>query len=220
MYISHKHKFVFLRVPKTASSSLSEFFIRNLNDPDAIHTPVDDTNIKEKNLPKGLMQKYKDDFGYFHLTLQQIYEEGILTEEQIREYRIVAIMREPIDRHLSFYHFYRKWEGRGQPSSNELERMSKDGYFHKHKNSKILQSDFLKLQGEVVGEYLPYDDFEAKVMNIMSDLGVDVKHQLPKHKSGFRKTSDNGLMSDKVLSAIKQHFKEDFDLYEAIHETN
>ena len=45
MYVSHKYKLIFLRTPKTASSSLSEFFIKNIPDPDAIYTLVEDSNI-------------------------------------------------------------------------------------------------------------------------------------------------------------------------------
>ena len=45
MFISPKYKFIFLRVPKTASTSLSEFFIRNVDDPDAIYTEVEDSKI-------------------------------------------------------------------------------------------------------------------------------------------------------------------------------
>jgi hypothetical protein len=216
MYISHKHKFAFLRVPKTASSSLSEFFIRNIDDPDAIYTEVDDIKLPARNLPHGIKEKYKQDYAYFHLTLDQIYDEGLITADQIRSYKIIAIMREPIDRHLSFYHFYRKWESKGKPSKKELEQMAGGGYFTKHKNSMIPQSDFLTFRGELVGEYIPYDNFEPRVNEILTDMGIEVKHPMPKHKSGFRKSPSFDLIDEAMQRAIKNRFSRDFEIYRSL----
>ena len=218
MYISHKHKLIFLRVPKTASSSLSEFLIRNLNDPDAIHTPVDDTNIRHANLPKGLLHKYKNDFSYFHLTLQQIYDEGIVTKEQVNTYKKIAVLREPIDRHLSFYHFYRRWDGnrKADPSLEEFKSFIPNGYFQRHENSKIKQSDFLRFNGQIVGDYWLYKNFEEKLYTLMDELSVKITHELPKHKSGFRKPVEVELVDDEMRDLIKAYYREDFEIYERL----
>ena len=83
MYLSHKYKFLFLRTPKTASSSLSDFFIRNIDDPDAIYTEVEDSGLVG-TLSEEIVSRYRP-YAFYHFTVQQLINEGVLTEEQARE---------------------------------------------------------------------------------------------------------------------------------------
>lgn len=217
MYISHKYRFIFLRTPKTASSSLSEFFIRNIPDENAVYTPVDDTKIKG-TLNGGYIDKYKKNFKYFHFTLEDLIKEKIITEEQARTYKSFAVLRDPIDRQKSFYYFYKRWKNRQVPPSLEdYKALTPDGFFSGEPNSGIPQTDFLTLNGEVVGEYWLYENLSTHLNRFMSDINVPIKFPLLKHKSNFRKNRNNEIQFDEIsLNKIKSRFKKDFELYNEI----
>ena len=120
MYISHKYKFVFLRTPKTGSSSLSDFFIKNIDDPSAVYTDVPDSNTKG-TVPFDVIRKYLP-HNHYHMGISHLIHEGLLTEAQAREYNVFSVLRDPLDRAKSFYYFYRKWRDVGTPASIEQYR--------------------------------------------------------------------------------------------------
>lgn len=225
MYISPKYQFIFLRTPKTASSSLSEFFIKNIPDPQAIYTPVEDSNLRG-TIHDSIINKYKRDFKFYHFTLDDMVRENIITEQQARTYKSFAVIRDPIDRQKSFYYFYKKWKGKGKPASlDQYKSWAPNGTFTGEPNSAIRQTDFLSLKGEMIGTYWLYENLNAEVENFMRSINVPIVHALPNHKSNFRKNrSDEIKFDQESLQKIKKAFGKDFDVYnelkEKISETN
>lgn len=219
MYISHKYKFIFLRTPKTASSSLSEFFIKNIPDPHAVYTPVEDSKI-QGTLSTGLIQKYKNNFKYYHFTLEDLVKEKIITPEQASSYKSIAVLRDPADRQKSFYYFYKKWKGRAkQPSLEEYKVWAPNGTFLNEPNSSIRQTDFLSLQGKIVGEYWLYENLHHELSKFMKSINVQVIHPLPSHKSNFRKNRSNEIQFDEdAMNKLLEVFGEDFKLYNELKE--
>lgn len=222
MYLSHKYKFLFLRTPKTASSSLSDFFIRNIDDPDAIYTEVEDSRLPG-TLDESVVSKYRP-YAFYHFTLQQLVDEQVLTREQAEEYNCFALLRDPIDRAKSFYYFYKKFRSPNtSPSIHEYKAWTNNGVFTHDRNSGILQTSLLKLRGKPVGRYWLYEDLEKELFDFMYGLQIEVKHPLPKHKTDTRKSKKTEIEFDEQsLNEIKAHFKEDFDLYNKLkgNETN
>lgn len=219
MYLSHKYKFLFLRTPKTASSSLSEFFIRNIPDPDAIYTHIEDSKMLG-TLDPAISEKYHKDWQLFHLTVELLIKEGILTLEQAKEYKIVNVLRNPFDRQKSFYYFYKKWWQPRTPGTDEE-------YLHwtfDHRpelrdefNSGLKQTSFSKYNGETLGEYWLYEDLEKELNNFMDELGLEITSPLPNHKAGFRKNKDQEFVfSQRSIDRIRHHFKEDCETYERL----
>lgn len=219
MYISHKYKFIFLRSPKTASSSLSEFFIKNIDDPNAVYTPVDDTNIKG-NLDKSIVDKYRKNNKFFHFTLQDLLNENVITYEMIDEYKCFSVLRNPIDRQKSAYYFRKKYNRMRPPSLQDYKQITKNlTTFNKSPLTGMQQTELLVVNGEIKGEFWLYEDLENHLLKFMEDLGVDIKHTLPRHKSGNRKRTNEIEFDEQVMSALKKHFYRDFAEYEKLIES-
>lgn len=219
MYVSHKYKLIFLRTPKTASSSLSEFFIKNIPDPDAVYTPVEDSNIPP-TLSNQVISKYKINFAYYHFTLQDLVHNNIITPAQAIEYKSVAVIRDPVDRQKSFYYFYRKWKNRGtSPSLEQYKAWTKGGTFMGEPNSAIRQTDILKFDGEIRGEYWLYQDIGRELSNLMQEMNLQVVHPLPNHKNDFRTNRDNEISLDgDAMENLLKAFGPDVELYNKLVE--
>lgn len=216
MYLSHKHKFLFLRTPKTASSSLSDFFIRNIQDDEAIYTEVEDSNLPG-TLDEAIVSKYRP-YAFYHFTLNQLIDEGVITKEQVSEYDIFALLRNPVDRAKSFYYFYRKWKAHGtDPSLEQYRQWTENGCFRGEPNSGIVQSSLLKLGNKDVGRFWLYEDLEKELSNFMFNRRLRIDHPLPKHKTDSRKDkSDEIEFEEQDIQAMRLTFKEDFELYNKI----
>jgi hypothetical protein len=226
MYLSHKYKFLFLRTPKTASSSVCDFLIRNVDDPEAIYTPVEDADIPG-TLDQALIEKYNG-YRYYHFTLFQLITEKVITFEQAHEYRNIAVMRDPIDRQMSFYYFFKKWTPNHlRPGNlNEYKQMTPNGYFHGQFNAMLQQSNLLDLNGKTLGTYWLYENLEKELYKFMDELGIEIKHPLPRHKSEFRKDRPkNEFYFDKEsIDKMRKAFPYDFEIYTKLkkeeYETN
>ena len=219
MYISHKYKFVFLRTPKTASSSLSDFFVKNIDDPNAIYTPVDDTRNPGKNLPRDIFTKY-DKFSWAHLQLQDVVDYGLLDKGELKNYKKIAVIRNPVDRQLSlYYHFKNKNElgcKRHEPASLlEYRSVTQNGHFQEVNGAKK-QADFLKYDNKIIGTYILYENLQEFLKQFMNDIGLIIKYPLPNHKSHARPKVDDFKFELEDVKKIKEYFKEDFELYEKL----
>ena len=212
MYLSHKHKFLFLRTPKTASSSLSDFFIRNIDDPDAVYTEVEDSNLPG-TLDESIVSRYRP-YAFYHFTLNQLIDEGVITKEQALEYDIFAVLRNPIDRAKSFYYFYRKWKAHGTDASIEQYRQWTNNGIFEDPNSGIVQTDLLKLGNKPVGRFWLYENLERELSNFMFNRRLRIDHPLPRHKTDTRQVrTDEIVFEQRDIDELKETFGADFDLY-------
>jgi len=216
MYLSHKYKFLFLRTPKTASSSLSDFFIRNVDDPNAIYTEVEDSKLPG-TLNEAIVGKYRP-YAFYHFTLNQLIDENIITEQQAREYDVFALLRNPVDRQKSMYYFFKKFKSPLTSASlDEYKSWTRNGVFKNEANSTIRQTSLCKIGDQPVGRYWLYENLEEELFQFLYDRKIEVTYPLPQHKSGIRKSRKNEIGFDDVAMAdLRRHFKEDFEMYERL----
>lgn len=99
MIISHGRKFIFVHIPKTGGTSLSLAL--------EAKAMKDDILIGDTPKAKNRRKRYKDVSVsgrlWKHSRLTDIY--GLLTQDQIENYFVFTIVRNPWDRMVSYYHW-------------------------------------------------------------------------------------------------------------------
>lgn len=88
MILSHQNKFVFLRVPKTGSTSVFAHILNRYGEEIEMHANEDLINVSSKNCNYGP-----------HVTLDNLVQDKII--KNINDYKIYGIIRDPIDRFIS-----------------------------------------------------------------------------------------------------------------------
>ena len=97
MIISHKHKFVFIEVPKTGTSSIRNALKEKLNIKD-IYEIENEKDLHTTDFMCGLK------FGYDnHITLSKILDRHPYTKDYFK----FAFVRNPWDSQVSKYHYYK-----------------------------------------------------------------------------------------------------------------
>lgn len=215
MYISHKYKVCFVRIPKTACSSITHYLIKNIDDREAVHSGVDDVKIKS-TLGKNPIRKPIMANKYVHYTLEDIVKDKFLTPQQLNEYKIFGVIRDPFDRQLSMYYFRKKWDRKVKASLQDYKNLTINNCAMKINPEATgrIQTDYMTYKGRQYGTFLLYDDLEANLQKFMTNHGLPTEHNLPKHKSGNRVARGNEIkFDDEVKQSIKEHYLKDFEIY-------
>lgn len=221
MVICHSSRFVYIRIPKNASTSLATFFIRGYCGADDAYTQVNDSGIASRNFPQHVYQKYRDGHRFIHLTLNDLLESKLITEDQARSYKVVGCVREPFDRQLSLYFFRRKIAGNAAASPEHFRECFVNGYHEKDLNNRIRQCEYLTIGDETVGEYWLYENLNNHLAAFSEDRKPKQNVALPTYKSRQRTSLDKERLIDEYYDqatkdAVLRYYEKDFELYESL----
>lgn len=218
MVICKSNKFIFLRVPKNASTSLATFFIKGYCGKNDIYSGIGDSKIKKHNFPDSVHSKFRKGYRMIHMTLNEIIDNKIIDESFARECKIIGVLRDPFDRQLSLYSF----KNRGKTLSPEHFRdCIQNGYLEGDLNNQIPQSEYLKIGDESVGEWWLYENLNDHLAEFQKQYPTNNDIELPHYKSSFRKNIDKQEQIDyyyneQTKNAVKEYFAADFELIERL----
>ncbi len=200
MIISHKHKFIFLKTRKTASSSLEMALSKICGQDDIISLMFEDDEKKKIELGLPSMQntlvpfKYYNDIDKARLLLkwkrQQFYDHS--TAKDVKEYVSsevwntyfkFAFDRNPFDKMVSLYY----WRG-GDKKYKSINAFLKSGVLE-----SIRSFDLYSIHGIVaVDKLYKFEEMDAALSDISKQLNLSEPLQLPQYKAkaGIRKVRD------------------------------
>lgn len=217
MVICKKHKFIFLRIPKNASTSLAAFFVNNFCDNNDIYTYIGNAGIRATNVDEAVMAKYKKDHRIIHMTLNEIVDENIIGPDFVMESDVIGVMRNPLERQLSLFFFLSKEFKLNNTSVSEFRKQFKNGCHISDPNNKITQADYLKLGDDMVGKFWLYEDIQENLKQFVESRGVKVTEGLKNYKSNYRDRRDDALIDeyydDATRKAVESYYEEDFEIY-------
>jgi len=178
MIISNKHKYIYLRVPRTGSTSVTSYIHDRLNLEDSIiHAGLEADSVGTLNVEDLLLPSKNinniNNVDTQHLTLPQIIAHGML-EHNWQDYSIYAICRDPVDRFKSFcrqlHNFYKVEVSSPKKQQQFLEYIVySDIVFDK----LYPQSNWLLFNGQRINKIYKYHDIKNMVKSIAGYYNID-----------------------------------------------
>jgi len=220
MFICRSRGFIFLRVPKTASSSISAHLCDNIefdHNRDAYSSFMGRGALNIHNLI---------DANNEHATIKNFLHSGLLNDNDIRFLKIYAVLREPIERTISmFSHVLSNFENKNtsQMSSNEildqglkLFHSSPRKYFYSRfandPNNKrfyplLPQSNWLYHYDKEISNIIVYPKFSKFLFDLTSQPNLKHKHK----QSGISLNTNVDL---NLIKELKKIYPQDFVLWQ------
>lgn len=212
MVVSYSNNFIFLRVPKNASSSLAEYFVRNkCNKETDMWTMVNDCGIRENKIPNDVVRKYAKHYRHIHLTLQELVDNALITPTEASSMTKIVVMRNPLHRQLSLFFFLCR-NRKTQATVESFRKAFSQGKHESDTNNIFTQTEYVKLDGKIPPnvDFWKYEELNNKIGN------------LEKRKSGFRPQKDMDELvaeyyDDATRQAVLNYYAEDMKIYESLH---
>ena len=202
MIISHKHKFIFFKTRKTASSSIQVALAEHCG-PNDIITGQYQLGIDDNSHTAGLnLDKFYT--NHPHPELSDVRK--FVGENIWNSYFNFAIVRNPYDIAVSRYH----WDLKGKKGINNTSVQGfkdwvKEGKLFPKDQSFLYTSDNSGVCLDFIGYY---ENLEEDITVICNKIGIN-KLNLPKLKSGFRDKTNYKEFSvnshPAILYAIPHH---------------
>lgn len=206
MVISEENKYIFIEVPKTASTSVRNFLLAN-----------DNTSLRNKA---------PDEQGNWHTVSTHVSARRLrmIMGDVYNSYRVFAFIRNPYSKVVSAYHYYRigrpyKRMVSGEQRLSVILRVIFANaiplnvwvFFYPFRDSTQFISDD---SGKIIVHFLGiYESINEDINRIVDWLDLDINGELPaKNVSDYEKDFDRLIPLSKRF--IRTRLKKDFSVYQ------
>jgi hypothetical protein len=197
MIISHKHKFIYIKNKKTASTSLEIALSKYCGADDVITPIIDKDEQKRSELGYRGAQNYRIPLKHYGKEdyLKAIYVGGPLTfynhcgagfvkrhvDARVwDDYYKFCFERNPWDKTVSKFNYRKHFKKQDLPDINE--------YIHREKINDYSDFNLYSIDNKVMmDEVFKYENLKESLQQIKSRIGLPEVPELPHAKKGIRK---------------------------------
>lgn len=207
--ISHKHKCIFVHIPKTAGTSINSFFHPGVS----FHYKNPDYDRLFGWCPKRKLHMQ-------HATAKQLLETELITNEQWDTYFKFTFVRNPWDRAYSDYLFIKKFANIEGSFKEYIERK---GNFRKIFTDKssinylgdhlIPQSDFFEKEGKHSLNFIGrFENFTNDINFVLNSLSIKEDFNLHENSSN-RKKNYSLFYTNSNKRLVERKYQTDIDSF-------
>src|SRR5690554_2776030 len=239
MIISHRLKFAFFRVPKTGSTTVTlllrlcgVFDERDIMSPImGLPSTVPQTavDMAEASVRRALTELGRDKDADFeqklgpsvgshlmHVTPKDAIKYGLITLEQLREYRVFAFLRDPWDRNFSAAS-----HATGAVLSPSIFKQTIKERTKRPESYLLMRpaSMYFYVDGEQVTEPLLFDDFDNEVRRLLRIVGGYEFPVIPRINVGRQKLANvkkEDFFDEEIQQIFQSELADDFELYRRV----
>lgn len=209
MIICRKRNFIFLRVTKTASTSITHHLLDNIPREEIDH-------IARNDYIANLNQRHHTDSGVSsHATLGDLIQLNLLTHVEIKNMRVCAIIRDPIDRFLSAAHshhvaFNNILNLKSNISNEEAVDLYIDSKQLEDTGMALPQFHWLEFDGKLISNIYPYQKIEQMFIDL--NLSPQLNYY---HRSVHRTTDSRMNVSNYCKRKIIAKYAKDWNIWQS-----
>lgn len=198
MIVIPNKKFIFVRTPKTASTSISHFLLENIGYmDDIIHTPVYYSNYFGPN-PLDVKE-------LTHATTHELIQAGLVDYDIAEKSRIFGVVRDPVQRFISFaYHI------NPQNKNRNINHLVEITLRH---NLPEKQSKWLVFNGRTITDIHCFERLTGMTKAIFNYLGVDADPNIKYYHRSEAREDKHSSIDKQLEKQILELYKEDHILY-------
>ncbi len=219
MIVSHERKFIFLKVPKTAGSSVQSFLAHQLCGPDDLVTVgggvVQHDRFWFNPIPELVAdpRSARTTLGNFR-TRRALHQHTPAWRVKPRigkrvwdEYFTFCFERNPWDRVVSYYFWRTRDLAERPPLADWLDQQDREG-------NRLSTWDIYTIDDRVAVDFIGrYERLEEDLAQILDRLGVDIPIELDHKKGQFRPADDGGIeFTPEIDDWIAHHFRREIEL--------
>ena len=214
--ISHKHKCIFVHIPKTAGTSINSFFYPGV---------VFKTREPDYEKLFGWCPERK--LHMQHATAKQLLETGLIKQEHWDEYFKFSFVRNPWDRAYSDYIWLQKFSkinGSFKSFINKEKEFKE--VLNDNSNPSFLgdhlweQSSFFDLEGKYKVDFIGrFENFNEDVTTILNKLSIDEEFKVFENK-GKRKSDYSLFYTNSNKKLVESKYKRDIKYFNYHFEDN
>jgi hypothetical protein len=197
MFISHQHKFIFIKTRKTAGSSIEKFFLDTL-DSNIIFGGMPPENLDPINCNKCIEHK-----GWKFV--------GKRYKKEWQQYYKFTIERNPWDKVVSLYHWQLKTEPQHQITTFDDYILNRKKLYNK-KDWQLYTKDSIP----VVDFIIRYENINEDFATVCKSLNIPYNNELNKInlKSSIRKNkSYRDFYNTRTKNIISNVFKKEIEYF-------
>lgn len=215
--ISHKHKFIFIHIPKCAGSSIEEHFFEGMS-----------FNWRKPNYEKLYGWCPERKIFLQHATSKQLLEEGLISEEHWNDYFKFTFVRNPWDRAYSDYLWILK-NPKVKGSFKQYIHATggfKEIFNNRESNAyrgdhKTPQLDFFDLDGKYKMDFIGhFENLQDDMLAVNNILKVKSAFNTHRNKSPMRKAHYSFFYNKSKRKLVADYYKKDIESLNYSFENN
>lgn len=208
--ICHKHKCIFVHIPKTAGMSIYSFFFPDKR----LHHSVPNYDILFGWCPKRKIHMQ-------HATSQQLVETGLISRKDWNEYFKFSFTRNPWDRAYSDYLWVQEFS---KKSDNFKHYIGGSGRFKKIMNCRIdqdylgdhllQQKDFVAVEGEYKLDFIGrFENFQKDIQQVLHRLNIYEPFTIMKNRTNGKYPHYSLFYTESKKKMVEERYLNDISFF-------
>ncbi len=207
MIISHRHKFIYLRTEKTASTSLTDALSKIVAQDDEVVKSFSGKWVDALPFHPGKLKRLFPGIFGLHPHASARHVRQIVGAKIFDSYFKFAVERNPWERQVSLYH-HREFKRKNQNPDFDRD-MRSPGYRFSH-HTRLHNWDIYAIDGKVVtDQVLAYETLARDLPAVTRKLGIGSGIELPRRNVGYggKRAHYSTYYSDETRSLIERWYR-------------